>query len=121
MSMSMPRATRSRHTRADLQRTITRNVKVLQAVTDLTRADLAKELGISVDGINHKFTGRAKWSLDDIVSLAELGGANWPVGRFCTEPEGGSTLRIGYPSRRFHRPRIVPHWGGKIVELRPTG
>lgn len=103
MSMSMPNAQGARQARTDLQRAITKNVRVLQAVSDLTRADLAKVLGISVDGINHKFTGRAKWSLDDIVTLAELGGPAWPVGRFCAEPEGSPVAKTGYWTGRFHR------------------
>lgn len=32
-----------------------------------------------------------------------------------------SGFRTGYRSRRVHRHGIVPGWGGKVVELRPTG
>lgn len=115
MSMSMQRKSAASPGRADLQRIVTRNVKILQAFQDLSRAQIAEAIGLTVDGIGHKFTGRAKWSLDDLVALAEIGGPHWPVDRFLTAPEGAEGAKTGYRARRAHRQSIVPRWGAVVL------
>lgn len=127
----MPKIRGESRPRSAVQRVVTKNVKTLMVVRDMDRAEVAAAIGLTKDGIGHKFTGRARWSLDDVEALSNLAGANWPVSRFFEDPdvyhEGtempGRKFSSGYIFARVHRrtakPRIVPTpWGATPVEHR---
>lgn len=52
--------------RTNLQKTVTKNMRVALAANGLQQKDLAAAIGITSASMSAKFTGKANWNLVDI-------------------------------------------------------
>lgn len=78
--------------RGTLQPVVSRNVKILMATRDLNQQGVAAIIGKTQGAVQHKLAGRADWTIDELVTLAQWAGDHWPVARFLNDPEGQATV-----------------------------
>ena len=58
--------------RTNLQKTVTKNMRVALAANGLQQKDLAAAIGITSASMSAKFTGKANWNLVDIEKASDF-------------------------------------------------
>lgn len=56
----------------ELNKTVTKNMRVALAANGLQQKDLAEALGITTASMSAKFTGRTLWNLGDIEKASDF-------------------------------------------------